>query len=50
MEDGAAGILFLALGISFLIGTFIDGVKGGIWGLFLGPLGWLIAAILKGKN
>jgi hypothetical protein len=45
------GTLFTVLFLNSLffgfIGTIIDGNKGFWWGLFLGPLGIIIAAILK---
>ncbi len=44
------GTILIWLIIGPLIGHIISPEKSGwAWGLFLGPLGWIIAAILKDK-
>ena len=52
MEDAGAGLLLIFLVGAFItgfIGSLIDGKRGFWWGFFLGPIGWIISAILKGK-
>lgn len=42
-------MLLIASFFTGLVGYFIDDGRGFLWGALLGPIGWIIAAILKGK-
>ena len=50
-KEGIKMEIYLLSALIFgLIGYFVDGGKGVLWGALLGPLGLIIAAILKGKS
>lgn len=41
------GLLF---GLNMLVGLFVDGFRGALWGFWLGPLGWVIAGIKRNSR
>lgn len=43
-------ILIILIGACALIGGMLDGWRGAFMGLFLGPIGIIIAAVMAGKD